>query len=258
MRDAYYFISDLHLGFGSKDEENLKETVLIKFLDEIKSDAKELFIVGDLFDFWIEYKHVVPKGFYRLFSKISELIENNIALTYLAGNHDFWRGNYFKTELGIKIHNSFIAREINNKKFFIHHGDGLVYKDYGYKILKKILRNRVAQFLYSLIHPDIGIWLAKSSSSTSREYTSKKDYSKGDGLKDFAIQKLNEGYDYVVMGHRHFPHTYKDASKSYINLGDWYKNFSYGVFRNGELKLLRFYDLKNKKFLHGNDRELNL
>ena len=258
MRDVYYFISDVHLGFDSKDEEKLKEIVLLKFLDEIITDAKELFIVGDLFDSWIEYRRVVPKGYYKLFSKISEFIDDNIAITYLAGNHDFWRGNYFKDEFGIEIHDSFITREIDGKKFFIHHGDGLAYKDFGYRILKKILRNRVSQFLYSWLHPDVGIWLAESSSSTSREYTSKKDYSKRDGLKDFAIEKIKEGFDYVVMGHRHYPHMLKDINGCYVNLGDWYKSFSYGIFRDGELKLMRFYNLKNKQYLQGSDRELNL
>jgi UDP-2,3-diacylglucosamine hydrolase len=258
MKDGYYFISDAHLGLQSKDEERLKEFVLLKFLDEIKKDAKELFIVGDLFDFWIEYRSVVPKGHYKLLTKISELVENNIKITYLAGNHDFWRGNYFKNEFGIDIQHTYIIREINNKKFFIHHGDGLAYKDFGYKVLKKILRNRVSQFLYSLLHPDIGIWLAKTSSASSREYTSTKDYSKSDGLKNFAIQKIHEGYDYVLMGHRHFPHRYKDEKGLYINLGDWYRNFSYTVYKDGELKCMRFYDIKTKQFLKISERELNL
>ena len=258
MKDVYYFISDVHLGLRSKDEEKFKESVLVKFLDEIKADAKELFIVGDLFDFWIEYKQVVPKGYYKLLTKISELVECNVKITYLAGNHDFWRGNYFKEEFGIDIQDTFITRKINGKKFFIHHGDGLAYKDFGYKVLKKILRNRVSQFFYSLIHPDLGIWLAKRSSSSSREFTSKKNYTRKDGLRDFAIERIHGGYDYVLMGHRHFPYIYKDEKGCYMNLGDWIKHFNYAIYKEDELKLMSFYDFDKKQFLKVSERELNL
>lgn len=247
MKDAYYFISDAHLGLSDKKEEKFKESIIVSFLDSIKDDAKELYIVGDLFDFWIEYKYVVPKGFYRFFAKLSELVDNGLKVYYLAGNHDFWRGNYFKDEFGINILDEPFEREIEGKRFFIHHGDGLAYNDTGYKIARMILRNKVCQFLYSLLHPTIGIGLAKGTSSKSRDHTSKKDYSQKDGLKDFALKKVSEGYNYVLMGHRHHPVMINEGTGWYINLGDWMDNFSYGVFSNGSFSLKRYYDIKEGK-----------
>jgi len=146
--------------------------------------------------------------------------------------------------------------EKDNKKFYIHHGDGLAYKDTGYKILKVILRSPISQMLYSLIHPDIGVWLAKKSSNTSRIHTSKKDYSIRDGLKDFAKQKISEGYDYVIMGHRHKPAIVKFGNGYYINLGDWMGIFSYGKFKDGTFKLLKFFDMESNTFLAEDRREV--
>lgn len=253
MRDAYYFISDVHLGLESKEKEKLKEKVLLQFFDDIKLDAKELFIVGDLFDYWIEYKHVVPKGHYRTLSKISELIEAGVKITYLAGNHDFWRGDYFKEEFGIEISDKPIEKTIEGKKFYIHHGDGLAYNDTGYKILKKILRNKGSQFFYSLLHPNMGISLAKRTSHKSRGYTSKKDYTEKDGMRDFALIKCDEGFDYVLMGHRHLPlkiNSKESPDRFYINLGDWMFNYTYGVFKNGKMELKRYYDIKTNEFIN--------
>jgi UDP-2,3-diacylglucosamine hydrolase len=240
----YYFISDLHLGFGSKQRNLEIENIFLRFLDEIKSTATEIFIVGDLFDVWIEYRQVVPKGHYRILSKIYELVEKGIKVNYLAGNHDFWRSKYFKDEFGIELTDKPVIREIDHKKFFITHGDGLAYHDTGYKILKKILRNKVCQFLYSWIHPDIGIWLARKSSAKSRDYTDNKEFSEHDGMKVYAFGKIDEGMDYVILGHRHRPAMVKYKNGHFIVLGDWIKNFSYGIFRDGEFKLFKYYDLK--------------
>jgi len=251
LKDSYYFISDVHLGLEDKNKEKLKEKILLTFLDEVKKNAVELFIIGDLFDYWIEYREVVPKGYYKIFAKFSELIDEGIKITYLAGNHDFWRGKYFKDEFGIEISDKPIERQINGKKFFLHHGDGLAYNDTGYKILKKILRSKVNQFLYSLVHPDIGIKLAKKSSHSSRFYTSAKDYSKNDGIKDYGIEKIKEGFDYAIMGHRHRPQIISPSGfegKFYINLGDWIFNFTYAVFRNENIELVKYYDLKNDSY----------
>jgi len=256
MRDIYYFISDVHLGIKSNISVKEQESILLNFLDEIKKDAKELIIVGDLFDCWIEYKQVVPKGFYRFLAKTDELINEGVKITYLSGNHDFWYGTYFKDEFGIDIIHNPISREIEGKKFYIHHGDGLAYKDTGYKILKVILRSKVSQFFYSLLHPDIGIWLAKKSSSSSREYTGKKNFSPRDGLQDYAVKKFEEGYDYVLMGHRHYGYTYKEKNGTYVNLGDWVTIFSYGELRNGEFKLKKFYDKNKKQIIAFEEREI--
>lgn len=240
MGDAYYFFSDVHLGLESDERERLKEKRLIEFLDKASGDACEFFIVGDLFDCWIEYRQVVPKGFYKLLTKLSEICEAGIRINYIAGNHDFWKGDYFSKEFGIEICHTHIERTIEGKRFFIHHGDGFAYNDTGYRILKKIMRNRISQKLYSLLHPDIGIWLAKGTSETSRSYTSEKDYSENDGLRDSAFRKVDEGYDYVIMGHRHLPCMVRHNKGYYINLGDWIEHSSYGKFRQGEFELKEF------------------
>ena len=251
MRNKYYFISDVHLGIKSGRELNkLREQVLIKFIDEIQLSAAELYIVGDLFDNWIEYKEVVPKGYYKFFTKVSEAIENGLKIYYFAGNHDFWRGKYFKEEFGIDIIHTYLEKEIDGKKFFICHGDGFAYKDTGYKILKQILRSKVSQKLYSFLHPDFGIRLARHTSHSSRKYTSHKNYSSKDGLRDFAIDKLKEGYDYIVMGHRHKPIMEKSEESFYINLGDWIGNFSYGLFESGKFSLNKYYDIETREFVN--------
>lgn len=240
MSDSYYFFSDVHLGLESTEKERRKEKKLIRFLETASEDAAEIFIVGDLFDCWIEYKQVVPRGFFRLLAKISELVESGIIINYIAGNHDFWKGDYFRNEFGIEICHEHIERVIDGKKFFIHHGDGFAYNDSGYRILKKVMRSKFSQKLYSLIHPDIGIRLAKGTSETSRVHTSAKDYSKKDGLRDAAFSKVDEGFDYVVMGHRHLPQMIRHNQGYYVNLGDWIEHSSYGLFRNGVFELTEF------------------
>jgi UDP-2,3-diacylglucosamine hydrolase len=252
----YYFISDVHLGVGSKVDEKDKENILLRFLEEIKSDAKEIFIVGDLFDCWIEYKQVVPKGHYRLLNKFYEISEKGIKISYFAGNHDFWKGRYFKDEFGIDILHNPVERTIEGRKFYISHGDGLSYKDTGYKIIKKILRSRVSQFFYSWIHPDIGVWLAKKTSASSRDYTDKKDYSEKDGMRDFAIKKINDGYEFVIFGHRHRPLIKDIGNGTYINLGDWIKHFSYGVYKDGKFTLAKYFDNKENRFLKISEGEI--
>ncbi|MBL8006069.1 MAG: UDP-2,3-diacylglucosamine diphosphatase [Ignavibacteria bacterium] len=246
MSGAYYFFSDVHLGLESAEKEKLKERKLVEFLHTAAGDAEEIFIVGDLFDCWIEYKQVVPRGYYRLFNAISGITGRGIKINYIAGNHDFWKGNFFKEEFGIEICHTHIEREIEGKKFFIHHGDGFAYNDFGYRILKKILRSSISQKLYSFIHPDLGIYLAKGTSATSRHHTKEKDYSEQDGMKDRAFEKIMEGFDYVIMGHRHKPQITSYENGYYINLGDWIDYFTYGVFREGRFELKTYYDLKSE------------
>jgi len=249
MSGVYYFISDAHLGMVHYKHPREQEDAVLNFFGQTAKDATEIFIVGDLFDSWIEYRQVVQKGHYRILAKIYELTKSGIIITYLGGNHDFWRSSYFKDEFGIEISHKPLERQIEGKRFYLHHGDGLAYNDTGYKILKKVLRNKVSQFLYSLIHPDIGVWLAKKTSSRSREFTSQKDYSHADGLKDFAFKKIDEGLDFVIMGHRHKPVMEEYNKGYYINLGDWFRSFSYGIFRDGKFSLRKFYDLKESKIV---------
>ncbi len=237
MMKKVYFISDIHLGYGTKEEDIIREKKLLDFLTGIKEDCSDLYIVGDLFDFWFEYRRVVPKGYFKVLSKLSELVENNIRIHYLIGNHDCLLRDYFEKEIGITIYRGEIERDILGKKFFIHHGDGLSSNDTGYKILKTILRSRLDQWLFSLVHPDFGMWLGSYSSNKSRRYTSKKDYGKKDGLIEFAQKKIDSGFDYVIFGHIHRLVNMKINSGTYINLGDWIKFFSYGQFDGNDFKI---------------------
>lgn len=235
MRKSYFF-SDAHLGIGTKEEDRQKEDSLVQFLELVRSDAEQLFIVGDLFDYWFEYRTVVPKGYFRLFSKLADLSEAGVSLTYLAGNHDFWLRSYFNDEFGMKIERDPIERLIGGKRFYLNHGDGLLKNDTGYRILKRVLRNKTNIFLFSLIHPDLAAGIARWSSRKSRRYTSKREY-EGDDMSKFAEQKINEGYDFVVMGHNHVPCRRNFGSGVYVNLGDWLSKQTYAVFDGSSLDL---------------------
>ena len=232
-----YFISDAHLGLDSPAVEKDKETRLISFLSHIERDATELFIVGDLFDAWFEYRTVMPKGFYRLFTKFDEMIRKGIIIHYLAGNHDYWIRDFFRDELGMKTYHDPFEITSNGWKIYLHHGDGVLKGDTGYRILKKILRNRMNIWLYSWLHPDIGLPLAHSSSKKSRHYTAEKDYGEGDGMRSFAKHKIEEGSDVVIMGHSHQPLLSKIGNGTYINLGDWITHYTYAEISEGKIQL---------------------
>lgn len=237
----YFFFSDIHLGLKSKEIEKEKEKNLVRFLDYISSQTNKVFIVGDLFDCWIEYRKVVPKGYFKLLAKLNDLVEQGIDIHFLSGNHDFWLNTYLRDEVGLILHYDEYILTLNDKKFYLVHGDGLSKNDLGYKILKKILRSKINQFLYSLIHPDIGISIAQGSSRTSRDHTVNKEPGSVDGMIKFASQKISDGFDYVIMGHYHFPKITEISGNNhkgyFITLGDWIRHYSYGIFHNGEFQL---------------------
>ena len=232
-----YFISDVHLGLGSREEEKAKEDILLGFLASITADAEALFIVGDLFDFWFEYRTVIPKGFHRTLSAIQGLTDRRIPVHYVAGNHDFWMRDFFADELGVTIHRDPVELSIGGKRVLLHHGDGLAHNDLGYRIIKPIMRNRAAIFLYRWLHPDLGVPLARGSSRTSRAYTTQKDYGERDGMMHFAARRLASGVDIVIMGHRHTPVQTALGGGTYINLGDWVDHHTYAVMENGAITL---------------------
>lgn len=233
MSKPYYFISDVHLGLKDKDTEKKKEDLLLKFFDTVPAPGTELFILGDLFDYWFEYKRVYQKGFYRTLSSLHSLCDRGIKVHYFIGNHDFFHNGFFEKELGITLYGEPLSTELNGKKFFMGHGDGLVDNDTGYNILKKILRNKFLQKMYALIHPDLGVGLARSTSRKSRDYTSSRDIEKEkDGLFTAASRKIDEGYDYVLFGHLHKRYFTKHNDGYYINLGSWLDRPCYGEFRD--------------------------
>ena len=233
---TYYFISDVHLGYGKPDEDRQRELRLVAVLDTIIESAKAgnaggLFIVGDLFDSWFEFSSVIPRRHVRSiagFARIAELIP----VEYLMGNHDFGHKNFFEKELSIPIHRGDIERVLLGKRFYIAHGDGKAANDTGYLILRKILRNPFLQWCYRLIHPDVGIRFAEWISGRSRTYTdSREALHTTDGLLSFAEKTIATGnYDYVVMGHRHEPKIVPFEKGTYINLGDWIHSYTYGIF----------------------------
>ncbi len=232
-----YFFSDVHLGTRQLKSERLKEKRLLAFLDQVATSGERLFIVGDLFDFWFEYRTVIPRGYTRVLSALGQLRELGKEIHYIAGNHDFWMRDFLKSELNIEVHFDPLDCMIGQKRFYIHHGDGIARHDKGYRFLKRIFRNRFNIFLYSLIHPDLGIPLAKWVSNLSRHHTAggtpdDRDY------RETALQKFREGFDCAIFGHLHYPVIQNYGEKVYINLGDWIEHFTYAVFNGEEIQLL--------------------
>jgi len=229
---TYLFISDIHLGLESSEKEKIKEKALVEFLRFAKDNCNELFILGDLFDYWFEYKRVIQKGFYKTIAGLKEVSEAGVKIHYIIGNHDFLHRDFFTKEIGASLYEKDFTITLNQKKFYLGHGDGLVKNDTGYKILKLILRNKFLQKLYSLIHPDLGIKIASSSSKKSRDYTKVKSYGEIDGLIESAKQKIEDGFDYVLFGHSHKREFIKYKQGFYVNLGSWLDNPCYGKFKD--------------------------
>lgn len=239
-----YFASDFHLGAPDYESSLIREKRIVNWLDEVKKDASEIFLVGDLFDFWFEYKRAIPKGFVRLQGKIAEITDSGIPVHVFTGNHDMWIFDYLPKELGVKLYREPIIREWNGKKFYIGHGDGLGPGDKGYKFLKKVFASPVCQWLFARLHPNFGIWLADLSSKKSRASTGESDEvflgEENEWLAIYSKEYLQkEHIDYFVFGHRHLPLQLKIGENSiYFNLGEWINYNTYLVFdgQNCELK----------------------
>jgi UDP-2,3-diacylglucosamine hydrolase len=233
-----YFFSDVHLGLGERAAEKEKENRLLEFLTGILPDTTNLVILGDLFDFWFEYRTVIPKGFHRTLTAIQSFTDRGVPVYYMAGNHDFWMGDFFSRELGVTMHADPADIRIDGRLVHLHHGDGLAKNDLGYRLIKPILRNRFNIALYRWLHPDLGVPLARGSSRTSRDYTSNKDYgNEEEGMIRYATEKISTGADIVVMGHRHKPSLQPIGKGTYVNLGDWITYHSYGVLKEGAITL---------------------
>jgi UDP-2,3-diacylglucosamine hydrolase len=233
-----YFISDVHLGEQPAHIETERVKNFILFLEELSKDATDIFFIGDLFDFWFEYKYVIPKKHFAVIRQLAKMREKNINITYLAGNHDFWLGTFFERELGIHTAENDWTGTIDGKNFYLYHGDGIAQKDYGYRFLKRLLRNRISIRIFSLLHPDWGIPLARFVSGSSRLYTDRVNMNDQVDYLEYARLRFAEGYDYVLMGHRHSPFEHEENGKKYINLGDWLHHFSYAVYDGKELKIM--------------------
>ena len=238
-----YFLSDFHLGVPDHASSLVREKKIVAFLERAKADAATIFIVGDLFDFWFEYRKVVPKGFVRILGKLAELTDSGIPVHFFVGNHDRWRSGYFEKELNIPVYHESRVFEFNGKKLLVGHGDGLGPGDHGYKTIKKVFRNPLSKFLFGLIPPFFGIALAEYFSKSSRASTGESDEKflgeENEWLILYCREKLKEhAYDYFVFGHRHLPIDFQLNEKSrYINLGDWIKYDSYAVLDGTALHL---------------------
>ncbi len=241
-----YFASDFHLGVPTYEISLEREKKIVRWLESIRHDASEIFLVGDIFDFWFEYKRAVPKGYTRLLGKLSEITDSGIPVHVFTGNHDMWIFDYLPSECGVKLYRAPIKREWNHKTFLIGHGDGLGPGDHGYKFIKKVFANKVCQWLFARLHPNFGIWLANSMSGYSRSTTGDKDRVFLGEDKEWLIiyckeELKKEPTDYFIFGHRHLAMEIDLNEKSkYINLGQWLSDSRYGVFDGSTLQLLTF------------------
>lgn len=240
-----YFASDFHFGIPTRDASVAREKRVNKWLDTCAQDAAKIYLVGDLFDVWFEYRRVVPKGHVRFLGKLAELTDAGISIEAFTGNHDLWMRGYFEEELGIPVHHAPIERTISGKKFFIGHGDGLGPGDHGYKFIKRVFRSPASQWLYRRLHPDSGVNLAEFFSRKGPKHEGGDEKFLGEDkeyLIQFCLQKLKEEpVDFFVFGHRHLPLEYPFLGGAlYVNLGDWIRYDSYAVFDGERLVLERF------------------
>lgn len=241
-----YFASDFHLGINAKHSSAARERQIVRWLEQISTDAAAIFLVGDLFEFWFEYQTVVPKGYIRFLGKLAALKDQGIPIFVFTGNHDMWLFNYFPEELGIPVLRKPLEIQIQNHAFFIGHGDGLGPGDYGYKVLKKVFANRVCQWLFARIHPNFGIGMAWFWSQRSRAAQPHNEEFLGpekEWLIQYAHRKSQEmKVDYFVFGHRHLPIDYQLAKQTtrYINLGEWMHYYTYAAFDGNEMQLKAF------------------
>jgi UDP-2,3-diacylglucosamine hydrolase len=241
-----FFLSDFHLGIPDHKTSLIRERLIISFLESIRNQAAAIFIVGDMFDFWYEYRKVVPKGYVRMLGKLGELTDAGVAVHFFVGNHDMWMTDYFQQELNIPVYFEPGEFEFAGKKFYIGHGDGLGPGDHGYKMLKRVFRNPFCRWLFGMLPPYLGMGLANYSSQRSRQAAQEKEESFVSEEKEWLITHSKEvlkqkHIDYFIFGHRHIPIDLPLGINSrYINLGDWIRYCTYAVFDGRQLTLTAF------------------
>lgn len=240
-----YFLSDAHLGAKLLKDNREREIMLVEFLQSIKPDCLELYLLGDMFDFWFEYKYAVPKGHVRFLAELANFTDHGIKVHFFTGNHDIWAFDYLAKECGVILHTSMLETSINGKSFLIGHGDGLNPNDKGYLFLRNAFHNRFLQKCFRLIHPDWGIVLANKWSSHSRLKGNGQIEARGylgDDKEEIVVYCRNmlkkQHVDYFIFGHRHLPLNLElEANSHYINTGDWITHFSYAVFDGDKVYL---------------------
>jgi UDP-2,3-diacylglucosamine hydrolase len=250
-----FFASDFHLGAPTREASLLREKKIVRWLNQIEAEAGAIFLVGDIFDFWFEYRHAIPRGYTRLLGKLAELSDAGIPIIFFTGNHDMWMFDYFVKELNVSIFRHPQVFSINDKKLYVAHGDGLGPGDSFYKFLKLIFRNQICQWLFARLHPNFGIGLASFLSRRSRARNLKKQADEkflGEDREWLIIYakelETRAHHDFYIFGHRHLPLDFTiNAQSRYINLGEWLTNFTYAEFDGEEMKLLKFEE--NQQFL---------
>jgi UDP-2,3-diacylglucosamine hydrolase len=246
LHKKVYFSSDNHLGAPTMQQSKERELRFLAWLEEVRKDAHTIFLLGDLFDFWFEYKEVVPKGFVRTLGKLAELRDEGIEIHFFVGNHDLWMNGYFEEELNIPVYHEPKEFEINGKTFFIGHGDGLGPNDKGYKRMKKVFTHPFSKWFYRWLHPDIGVRLAKHLSVKNKLISGDDDAiflgEDNEWLVQYCKRKLAQKYrDYFIFGHRHLPLNINlGEGATYINTGDWISYYTYAVFDGESLQLKKW------------------
>lgn len=234
---AAYFLSDAHLGTDSRAQEAPREARLHDFLASLHGPGTDLYIVGDLFDFWFEYRTAIPRRHFATLAALRRLKDSGASITYLNGNHDFWLGPFLRDELGLRTHGDALALELQGHRIWIHHGDGLVGGDLGYRMLKGVLRHPVSIALYGWLHPDLGIPLAHWVSRWSRHSRPDRPLA-GDRLwREIAMPRFEAGFDTVMVGHFHHAWERREGGRAFFMLGDWMESFTYVVLRDGVFSL---------------------
>lgn len=235
-----FCISDAHLGAQSADLEKKKKEMLISFLDYVMDQGGELIINGDLFDFWFEYRYAVPRLHFQVLARLSNLASAGKEIHYIAGNHDFWLDSFLQDQVGLILHRDDFEFELDGKKYYVRHGDGLLKNDYLYRGLKRVLRSPVNIFLYRLIHPDFGIPLALHFSHQSRTAAKKQTSYSDSDYREFAFNKIAQGYDFVFLGHTHWAAMEKYHDGWYLNSGHWMGQFTFVFVNDGIPQVLRW------------------
>ncbi len=242
-----FLASDFHLGAPNTNSSLEREKKIVRWLDKIKPEAQTIILLGDIFDFWFEYKYVIPKGFIRFQGKLAEIADQGIELIFFTGNHDMWMFDYFKREIGVKIYRKPIKLIINNISFYLHHGDGLGPYDRGYKLIKSFFNSKLCQWLFAKLHPGIGFFIATTWSGKSRIANHHHDeifLGEQEWLWQYCKdEESKHHFDYYIFGHRHLQMTLPVSTTStYINLGEWINSSNYVEFNGKELQIINFED----------------
>lgn len=241
-----YFASDFHLGVPSPEASLEREKKIVSWLESIRHDVHSIYLLGDIFDFWFEYRHSIPKGFIRLQGKLAELRDAGIPIYFFTGNHDMWMFDYFPGELGIVIYREPIVLNTGQQRLLIGHGDGLGPGDFSYKILKTFFNSSICKWLFARIHPNLGMSIAHYWSKQSRITNMKTEEKFAEPEKEFLFvwcseQEQKQHHDFYVFGHRHLPLDLAIGDSSrYINIGEWVHYTSYGVYDGRKVELKRY------------------